>query len=899
MGCGCVGKHQVGLPAAGPRPFLGTTDSDFVRELDPEELKDKKRLLAYFHLLRRSKCEGQFEVTDEFRSSVRKKGVPPRFRWRAWRALSGCTDLQRPGLYDRMIERPIDGKTLESIEKDLDRTFPKLEEFGPEQKRDLANMLRAFAGIFPQVGYCQGMNFVAGFLLLASIKEGKPVEDAFFMFLQVMLKYKGNLLFCEGLPLLKLRTFQFRLLVEKQFPEVHRHFEQNMITPELYATKWLLTAFTRNLDFEDAARVWDVIFCDGIQFSVLAALATVQLLRPRLLSSETEGIIELLALESTTSPPSGGDVVKAALKLRLPRKDKLDACLSKLQSTWEKDSPEDAEQLARASQTLVDEGGGLCLVSCLAMPAASKTSALAATAVGESLSLLGGDESAEQATVAASPHNVAAEARVDLNQSSPSFPPAASRPYDSSPSSTPQRDVESGLGSNSNVVGAPGRALRHLRPDSGNRYVATEGDTSAADGTTRGGATSSTAPAIISVGETAGIDGLYAAGKIYSALPFKYGVGAAQTSGDRLGVLPRSASGIQASGSPPTRTPVPDLGGPLPQLLHREDTDPPIPSQRSLPSSARSSQSVRGYDQPNDRQSTNHDPSGHNVAENHAAAQSGDWCMPRAIGASSSGSSLECASGASSGALSAAQRGMRANGGPGALKLPNLQGLAVSAAQSSSARDVAAPDSAARTGSVASTRPPSATTRPSSARLPTVPRLEAARSKEHVGDSSVGVDRSPTNSGGQGPYSSRLAPQSLGSTWADTNGGPNADSTLSSAAMASPPASNGKMLSPLGDARSKLLSSSLKAGAMSSMAAPAPSIEMPASMAWSSPRPSSAPPPAFSAPCVAATGDVGSANGMKHSSSAAMLRPATGSGAGASGVGADMGFGGRGVIKAQ
>ncbi|CAE7406648.1 Tbc1d10b [Symbiodinium natans] len=311
MGCGCVSQHQVGIPGGGPRQFLYTaTDKEFVRTLDKEELKEKNLLLTYFRL----DHEGHFVVTDGFRDLVRRKGVPRRYRWRAWRALTGWSALSKPGWYERIMRKAPDSKTVEAIEKDLDRTFPGVEDFDDRKKRELANMLRAHAGLFPSVGYCQGMNFVAGFLLLVAGRVPDAAKDAFFLLVQMMVKYRANLLFCDGLPLLKLHTFQYRILLQRLFPDVHRHFTENQITPELYLTKWILTLFTQPLCFDAAARVWDLIVCDGLQAVVLIALGVVKLWRSRLLQEDTEGILEMLSMRDG-EPLAGGEIVKAALAL--------------------------------------------------------------------------------------------------------------------------------------------------------------------------------------------------------------------------------------------------------------------------------------------------------------------------------------------------------------------------------------------------------------------------------------------------------------------------------------------------------------------------------------------------------------------------------------------------------
>lgn len=347
MGCGCVAQHQASLSAAAPRQrhFLHSlTDREFVRQLTPEELKDKKLLLAYRHL-----HEGRFERSPQLLELVRRRGVPQRYRWSVWRAVSEWSTLQKPGAWERLGKQRPEAKVVDSIAKDLDRTFPHVEDFGDERKQQLAGILEAFACLFPQVGYCQGMNFVAGFILRNS-PDGSS-EDSFFMLVQMMAKYQANLLFCDGLPLLKLYTFQFRTLLERLFPEVHRHFVQENITPELYVTKWFLTVFTQPLPFSVATRLWDLIVCDGLQALVHLALASVKLLRSRLLRQPTEGILELLSLKGDIGIKAGGALVRIALGLKMtgPCGPGLDGRLSKLTAAWIRECPEEAEQLRRSA----------------------------------------------------------------------------------------------------------------------------------------------------------------------------------------------------------------------------------------------------------------------------------------------------------------------------------------------------------------------------------------------------------------------------------------------------------------------------------------------------------------------------------------------------------------------
>ena len=51
----------------------------------------------------------------------------------------------------------------EVINMDVQRSFTKIKEIDPEI---LTNILKTYAFFNPEIEYCQGMNFVAGFLYL-------------------------------------------------------------------------------------------------------------------------------------------------------------------------------------------------------------------------------------------------------------------------------------------------------------------------------------------------------------------------------------------------------------------------------------------------------------------------------------------------------------------------------------------------------------------------------------------------------------------------------------------------------------------------------------------------------------------------------------------------------------
>ena len=96
-----------------------------------------------------------------------RKGVPPPLRGVVWQSMSASRDAGLEDLYDQLCgeNSPFEG----TIGKDLGRTFPGVEMFrDPEGdgQRMLGRVLKCFSLYDPKIGYCQGLAFIVGPLLM-------------------------------------------------------------------------------------------------------------------------------------------------------------------------------------------------------------------------------------------------------------------------------------------------------------------------------------------------------------------------------------------------------------------------------------------------------------------------------------------------------------------------------------------------------------------------------------------------------------------------------------------------------------------------------------------------------------------------------------------------------------
>jgi hypothetical protein len=125
----------------------------------------------------------------------------------------------------------------------------------------LMNLLRTYAYYNPEVGYCQGMNYIAGTLYLQIQDE----ETAFRCMVGLIERHHMAPLFYQNMPKLKLYLYQLDRLVGINLPEIHSLFQEEMITSSHFASSWFITLFSSVLHqtperLDVLLQIWDMFF---------------------------------------------------------------------------------------------------------------------------------------------------------------------------------------------------------------------------------------------------------------------------------------------------------------------------------------------------------------------------------------------------------------------------------------------------------------------------------------------------------------------------------------------------------------------------------------------------------------------------------------------------------------
>lgn len=208
-------------------------------------------------------------------------------KWRSYSETSSVNDSESDGgasLADRE-------SSLDLIKLDISRTFPSLFIFqkgGPYHDL-LHSVLGAYTCYRPDIGYVQGMSFIAAVLIL-NLEEA----EAFITFANLLNKPCQMAFFRVDHELMLKYFAAFEIFFEENLPRLFSHFQTNSLTPDLYLIDWIFTLYSKSLPLDVACRVWDVFCRDGEESLFRTGLGILRLYEDVLLQMDFIHIAQFL-----------------------------------------------------------------------------------------------------------------------------------------------------------------------------------------------------------------------------------------------------------------------------------------------------------------------------------------------------------------------------------------------------------------------------------------------------------------------------------------------------------------------------------------------------------------------------------------------------------------------------
>lgn len=250
------------------------------------------------------KLDSWYPVLNEWQSTgkrpknlptlIRNGGIPEALRCQLWQKL--CKTDENSDLSDKYrILMTKESKCEDVILRDVHRTFPAHESFREKSgtgQESLYKVSRAYSVYDTEIGYCQGLSFIAATLLLHM-----PEEESFQVLVAIMYDYGLRELYKQNFENLSMSLHQLTCMLRDQLPDLHEHFVNQKLEVHMFASQWFLTLFTARFPLPFVFQCIDLFLLDGITTLFQVAFALLSVCRKELLSKDFESMLKYIRVQ--------------------------------------------------------------------------------------------------------------------------------------------------------------------------------------------------------------------------------------------------------------------------------------------------------------------------------------------------------------------------------------------------------------------------------------------------------------------------------------------------------------------------------------------------------------------------------------------------------------------------
>lgn len=177
---------------------------------------------------------------------------------------------------------------MHMLQQDLPRSFPGIESLHSGHKaRVLRQVLETYVCYRPDIGYVQGMSYLASILVF-------HIDDAcqaFTCFANLLNSHFGFNLYRLDREQIGQHVAAFDVLFSRRLPALATHFADNLVGSDLFFLEWSMTLFCKLLPLHIVCRVWDSFFFYGEVYCVRVSLAFLKMHKSDLLGLDMGEIV--------------------------------------------------------------------------------------------------------------------------------------------------------------------------------------------------------------------------------------------------------------------------------------------------------------------------------------------------------------------------------------------------------------------------------------------------------------------------------------------------------------------------------------------------------------------------------------------------------------------------------
>uniref|UniRef100_A0A673IKX3 Carabin-like n=2 Tax=Sinocyclocheilus rhinocerous TaxID=307959 RepID=A0A673IKX3_9TELE len=292
---------------------------------NPVKVKELCEFLSYWN-------GASFICRNQIEKFIRI-GIPPAIRGRVWKCLLNIDSIRAASSFDyeacqAEIRKPLvdlgvseysiiptidslvdteneissgqasdllsaDLTLFKQIALDLRRSFPTHRTLmgdrpeAIEGQAKLFRVLTAFARYNPQIGYVQGMSYIAAVLLMILSEE-----EAFWALVALLEKPKYlSELFDSSVKKIQHQALIFHQLLKHRKPLLFQHLETLGVSSLHFIMQWFLTLFTSLPCWDSVLAIWDLIMLHGLQAVFRTGLTIILLLESRIMNMSEEATV--------------------------------------------------------------------------------------------------------------------------------------------------------------------------------------------------------------------------------------------------------------------------------------------------------------------------------------------------------------------------------------------------------------------------------------------------------------------------------------------------------------------------------------------------------------------------------------------------------------------------------
>ena len=225
---------------------------------------------------------------------LKQKNIDNKIRLHIWENILGVRELKKKYKYEEIITKGNTEKIKKLISLDVARTSVKDPEKQDEIKKNLIDIL---CGVSQFSNYYQGMQYIVLFLM-----ELFGEEEAFYLFLSMLLNTEYSLLFEKDLQKLKIFFYVFKRILSLFEPELSSYLNMNNMQADLFLPPWFITLFAGTHHFlrkkEDNTpiilRVFDYFILFGWKSMMSIGCALLHLYEGHIMELDYEGLMRFL-----------------------------------------------------------------------------------------------------------------------------------------------------------------------------------------------------------------------------------------------------------------------------------------------------------------------------------------------------------------------------------------------------------------------------------------------------------------------------------------------------------------------------------------------------------------------------------------------------------------------------